>query len=504
MGGVVPVVNIEGIKPGDLVLDGPTLADIFLGKITKWDDPAIKKLNPNVNLPSPAIARRASLGRLGHDLHLHQLSLARSAGLEDNVGADTAVEWPVGIGAKGNEGVANNVQQTDGAIGYVEYAYAKQNKLTYTKMVNKDGKAVEPTAEAFAGRRRQCGLERHAGLLRHPDQPAGRDSWPITAATFILMHKQPDDPAAAAEALKFFDWAYAKGGEDGARSSTTCRCPTRSSSDVKEIWAWTSSAPTASRSSPACESTLVSASLAQAPSRSLLACRRSFAAAGARGGSTARAIADSVARCSGHRDLQHARRRASASRRGDCDAAMRRDHRTAETANRRRALGRFASATPLPRRSRWPRCPRAGAAWRRHALADHRRLAGAQHIRLQLPDHRRAGTRSPRNSAPSRRSTARSSPRCIAMLIGIPVSRSASRSSSPSSARYGCGGRSARRSSCSPAFPASSTASGASSCSRRSCRRPCSPPDRRLRADSRASNAVRRPALRHRRADRRA
>ena len=149
LGGVVPVINVEGIKPGDVTLDGPTLAKIFLGEIKTWNDPAIQKLNPSVKLPSqPIVVVHRSDGSGTTFLFTDYLSKV-SADWKSKVGANTAVEWPVGIGAKGNEGVANNVGQTKGSIGYVEYAYAKQNKLNNAKMVNKDGKTVAPTAEAF-------------------------------------------------------------------------------------------------------------------------------------------------------------------------------------------------------------------------------------------------------------------------------------------------------------------------------------------------------------------
>ena len=149
MGGIVPVVNVEGIKPGELVLDGPTVAKIFMGAITKWNDPAIKKLNPDVKLPSrPSPSFTAPTVPARPSISPYYLSSV-SADWKTRSAPDTAVEWPVGIGAKGNEGVANNVAQAKGSIGYVEYAYAKQNKLTYTKMVNKDGKTVEPTSETF-------------------------------------------------------------------------------------------------------------------------------------------------------------------------------------------------------------------------------------------------------------------------------------------------------------------------------------------------------------------
>src|SRR6185369_4714802 len=148
MGAIVPVVNIEGVKPGELVFDGETLANIYLGKITKWDDPAIKKLNPNVKLPTDAITVVRRSDGSGTTFNFTDYLSKASADWKSKVGSGTAVEWPVGVGAKGNEGVAGNIGQTKNAIGYVEYAYAKQNKLTYTGLVNKAGKSVQPTVEA--------------------------------------------------------------------------------------------------------------------------------------------------------------------------------------------------------------------------------------------------------------------------------------------------------------------------------------------------------------------
>ncbi len=213
MGGVVPVVNLEGIKPGELVIDGPTLAKIFLGQIKSWSDPAIKKLNPNAKLPSDAIAIvHRSDGSGTTFIYTNYLSKV-SADWKSNVGSNTSVEWPVGIGAKGNEGVSNNVGNTKGSIGYVEYAYAKQNKLTYMKMVNKDGKTVDPTSDAFQAAAANADWVGTPGFnVLLTDEP-GAASWPIAGATFILIHKQPPDPAAAGEALKFFAWAYANGGK---------------------------------------------------------------------------------------------------------------------------------------------------------------------------------------------------------------------------------------------------------------------------------------------------
>ena len=155
----MPVVNLEGVKAGDMVLDGATLANIYLGKITKWDDPAIKKLNPNAEAcrarPSPSSTAPTARARPSTSPTISRRS---SADWKSKVGSDTAVEWPAGIGAKGNEGVAGNVGQTKDSIGYVEYAYAKQNKLTYTNMINKDGKTVQPTVRGVPGRGRQCRL----------------------------------------------------------------------------------------------------------------------------------------------------------------------------------------------------------------------------------------------------------------------------------------------------------------------------------------------------------
>jgi len=212
-GGVVPVVNIEGIKPGELTLDGPTLAAIYLGTITSWDDAAIKILNPKVKLPNQAIVVVHRSDGSGTTFLFTDYLSHHSDEWKANVGANTAVEWPAGIGAKGNEGVANNVTQTKGAIGYVEYAYAKQNKLTYAAMINKDGARVEPNADSFKAAAANADWANAPGFhLILTNQP-GAKSWPIVGATFILVHAVSDDPAATAGALKFFSWAYKDGGK---------------------------------------------------------------------------------------------------------------------------------------------------------------------------------------------------------------------------------------------------------------------------------------------------
>jgi phosphate transport system substrate-binding protein len=213
IGGIVPVVNIRGVGPGQLTLDGATLAGIFSGKISRWDDAAIKKLNPGISLPGQAIAVVHRSDGSGTTFQFSTYLSRVSADWKNNIGADTAIDWPMGIGAKGNEGIAGNVAQISGSIGYVEYAYAKQNHLSYTKMTNKDGKTVEPTVEAFkaaAASADWVGAANNGFYVLFLDSP-GATSWPITATTFALMYKQPADAAASADALKFFKWGFEKG-----------------------------------------------------------------------------------------------------------------------------------------------------------------------------------------------------------------------------------------------------------------------------------------------------
>ena len=184
MGGIVPVVNLEGVKPGELILDGPTLAKIFLGEIKNWDDPAIAELNPEVKLPNQAIAVVHRSDGSGTTFNFTYYLADVSPEWKAKVGVDTSVQWPAGIGAKGNEGVAGNVAQTKGSIGYVEYAYAKQNKLTYTEMVNKAGKTVAPTS-AFQAAAANADWKSQPGYgVILANQP-GDKSWPMTAATSI-------------------------------------------------------------------------------------------------------------------------------------------------------------------------------------------------------------------------------------------------------------------------------------------------------------------------------
>jgi len=236
MGGIVPVVNIDGVSAGELVLDGPTLAGIFLGTVKTWDDPAIKKLNPNAKLPSQAIAVVHRSDGSGTTFNFTYYLAEASPDWKSKVGSATSVEWPVGIGAKGNEGVSNNVSQTKGSIGYVEYAYALQNKLVYTKMINKEGKAVAPTSAAFQAAAANADWTSVPGYgVILANQP-GAESWPMTAATFILVHKQPDDAAAVSEALKFFAWAYAKG-DKMAEELDYVPMPKKVVGEIQKMWA---------------------------------------------------------------------------------------------------------------------------------------------------------------------------------------------------------------------------------------------------------------------------
>jgi phosphate transport system substrate-binding protein len=210
MGGIVPVINLEGIQPGELVIDGPTLAKIYLGDIKTWDDPALNALNPKAKLPSQPITVVHRSDGSGTTFNFTNYLSKVSADWKSKVGENTSVEWPVGVGAKGNEGVASNVANSKGSMGYVEYAYAKQNKLPYMSMINHDGKTVSPDSASFQAAA-NTDWAKAPGFYLILTDGVGAESWPITAASFILMHKKPANPVASAEALKFFSWAYAKG-----------------------------------------------------------------------------------------------------------------------------------------------------------------------------------------------------------------------------------------------------------------------------------------------------
>lgn len=216
VGGTVPVINVDGIKPGELKLSGTVIADIFLAKIKKWDDPAIKAMNPDVKLPSADIIvvhRSDGSGTtFGWTNYLSKVSPA----WKEQVGEGKAVKWPTGQGGKGNEGVAAYVRQLKNSIGYVEYAYAKQNNLSWTQLQNKDGKFVQPTQEAFAAAAANADWNSAPGMGVVLTEEPGAESWPVTSASFILVHKVQDKPENGKEVLAFFDWAFKKGAKSAA------------------------------------------------------------------------------------------------------------------------------------------------------------------------------------------------------------------------------------------------------------------------------------------------
>jgi phosphate transport system substrate-binding protein len=213
MGGVVPVINVPGIEAGQLKLDGKALADIYIGKITKWSDPAIAALNSGLKLPDLAIAPvYRSDGSGTTFIFTHYLSEV-SPEWKDRVGENTSVQFPSGIGGKGNEGVSAMASRTLGAIGYVEYAYVKQNKLTYALLRNRDGEFVSPASTAFRAAAANADWSKTQDFYLLLTNQPGKESWPITGATFILLHKQQSKPELAREVINFFDWAYLNGGQ---------------------------------------------------------------------------------------------------------------------------------------------------------------------------------------------------------------------------------------------------------------------------------------------------
>ena len=233
IGGVVPVVNIKGIAPGQLKLNGQVLGDIFLGKITKWTDPAIKALNPTLPLPDAAISpvRRAD-GSGTSFIFTNYLSKVNPE-WKTKVGEGTAVNWPVGAGGKGNEGVAAFVGRLPNSIGYVEYAYVKQNKMTFAQMRNASGAFVSPEDAAFKAA--AAGADWAKSFYQILTEQPGKDAWPITGATFILMHKVQDKPAQASSSLKFFDWAY-KNGDKTADDLDYVPMPANVKAIIEKAW----------------------------------------------------------------------------------------------------------------------------------------------------------------------------------------------------------------------------------------------------------------------------
>jgi phosphate transport system substrate-binding protein len=211
MGGVVPVINLKGIKPGEIKLTGPVVAKIYMGEIKKWNAPEIAKINAKVKLPSDDITVVHRSDGSGTTFIFTNYLCKVSPDWKAKIGNDASVAWPTGVGGKGNEGVASYVQRISGSIGYVEYAYALQNKLTYVLLQNREGNYVKPESKNFQAAAAGADWENAPGFYMILTDEAGKESWPITGATFILMHKTQQNPEAAKRVLEFFNWAYQNG-----------------------------------------------------------------------------------------------------------------------------------------------------------------------------------------------------------------------------------------------------------------------------------------------------
>ena len=237
MGGVVPVVNLPGVNPGQLKLTGDLLAKIYLGEIKRWSDPAIAGLNAGVRLPNLPITVVHRSDGSGTTFVFTSYLTMKNGGWASKVGSNDAVEWPTGQGGKGNDGVSAFVRQTPGSIGYVEYAFAKQNHLTYTQMQSHDGSFVEPVAANFAAAASKADWAHTPGgsyYMLILDKP-GAESWPITAATFILVYKHQDNPAKGQDVLKFFDWAF-KHGDQLAEQLDYIPLPASLKASIEHKW----------------------------------------------------------------------------------------------------------------------------------------------------------------------------------------------------------------------------------------------------------------------------
>ena len=235
IGGVVPIINLEGVAPGAMKLTGPVLADVYLGKVKTWNDKAIAELNPTLKLPAdPITVVRRSDGSGTTFIWTDYLSKV-SPDWKQKVGAGTAVAWPEGVGGKGNEGVAAYVQRIKGSIGYVEYAYAKKNKMTYAQVQNRDGQFVSPEDDTFQAAAAYADWKNAPGFYQILTDQPGKTSWPITGASFILMHVKQDKPQNAAEVLKFFDWAF-KNGQKMATELDYVPMPDNVTKVIAEAW----------------------------------------------------------------------------------------------------------------------------------------------------------------------------------------------------------------------------------------------------------------------------
>ena len=233
VGGVVPVLNVRGIAPGAMVLDGQVLGDIYLGKITMWNDPAIRALNPSLNLPANKIAVVRRADSSGTSFNFTNYLSKVNAEWKSKVGEGKSVNWPTGVGGKGNEGVAAYVGRLPNSIGYVEYAYVKQNKITYARMKNAAGVVVSPDENSFKAATASANWK--SSFYQILTNQSGRNAWPITAATYIVMHAKQDKPANGAAALKFFDWAY-RTGDAGASNLDYVAMPADVKNHIRASW----------------------------------------------------------------------------------------------------------------------------------------------------------------------------------------------------------------------------------------------------------------------------
>lgn len=235
IGGIVPVVNIEGIEAGKLVLDGPVLADIYLGNIKKWNDPKITALNPGLNLPDQAISVVQRADGSGTSYNFTNYLSKVSPEFKEKLGFGSSVKWPVGVGGKGNEGVAAYVKQIKGSIGYVEYSYATQNKISYTSLKNAAGKVIKPDAKAFADAAATADWKSAKDFNVIMTNAPGDNAWPITATTWVIMYKQPKDAEKSKAAFDFFNWSLTKG-QPQAEKLEYVALPVNLVNQIQDYW----------------------------------------------------------------------------------------------------------------------------------------------------------------------------------------------------------------------------------------------------------------------------
>jgi phosphate transport system substrate-binding protein len=235
MGGVVPIINVKGVDAGAMQLTNTVLADIFLGKIEQWNDPAIAALNPGLKLPKKKITVVHRADGSGTTSIFTNYLAKVSSEWKDKVGSGKTVEWPTGVGGKGNEGVSAYVRKVNGSVGYVEYAYALQNKLAHVKMKNRDGGAVDPTIESFQAAAANAEWKEENGFYMYLTDQPGKDSWPITGVSYILLYKTQEKKDVAPAMLKFFDWCYTHGKET-AEKLHYVPMPDKVVTMVKSVW----------------------------------------------------------------------------------------------------------------------------------------------------------------------------------------------------------------------------------------------------------------------------